>query len=127
MSSLERYIKDRYGFWVPFADVNDELLFDIEECLNLAVVSEKSIPNMEYRNAFGTRIYAENFTDKNRNAPTGGRVNPKLFETTFKHEEFALKSEDINLRDHSIKYTLLAKLLLLNLHLQSGETDEQAN
>ena len=108
MSNLEAYILNKYSRWVPFKDCSAELLFDIEEALGVRITKECESCEQIVLNSIG--------------APIGGLLTPKLQRIKYKKHHYAISEDHIDFQNGGLLYSTLAKLILLNAHLDKEIT-----
>lgn len=103
MNRLEKYVFDLYGRWISFTDCSRELLFDIEEALDVKITKEAS-------------ACKQVIIDTNGNIK-GGLLTPKLKPIEYEVHNYAIPQEMIDFKNDRLHFRMLAKLLILNMHL----------
>lgn len=106
MSNLESYILKRYGRFVPFEDCTSELLFDVTLCLAASVKKECTGGTTHKPNYRGELVY---------------HLTPQMMPVEYTTERFCIANESIDYKNNGLLYTVLARLLMLNLHLDQKE------
>ena len=72
-TSLEAYIYQRYGRWVPFTDCTEEIGFDIEDAIE-AHITKECTACVETRVSRGSKY---------EDSVQGGFLTPKLFPVKY--------------------------------------------
>ncbi len=107
MSSLESYIFKKYGRFVPFKDCSDELLFDVALCLDASLRKDCTGGTTHKANYYGEVTYG---------------LAAEMIPAKYTTERFCIANENIDFKNNGLLFSVLARLLNLNMHYQ-GEQD----
>ncbi len=102
MSNLEAYIIKRYGRWIPFSVCSEELLFDVTDAIYASYTKECEACTAPVN-------------------PETLRLTPKLKPVKYDILKYTMPFEHIDYDKECLLFTALAKLLLLNMHLQGEQ------